>query len=130
MDGIQAEASEGGGAVLALDGRARVVEARWTGGLAVEAPLAPLDPGQPDRGVRVLDFEATLGGWSLRLQGPAGGSAVVRLHGEAPASAEGATLRNGGARTEATVSFPATGTGSFSTAEVRLHRTRPAVDSP
>ena len=109
---------------MVLDGRARVVEARWAGGLAVEAPLAPLDPGQPDRGVRVLDFEATPEGWRLVVEGPAGGSAAVRLHGETPASATGATLRKGGAGIEATVSFPASSAGPFTTAEVRLHRDR------
>jgi len=124
VDGTRAEAGEGSGAVVALDGRARVVEARWTGGLAVEAPLAPLDPGQGDRGVRVLDFEATPEGWRLVVEGPAGGSATVRLHGEAPASAQGASLRAEGARTEATVSFPPSAAGPFTTAEVRLHRVR------
>jgi glycogen debranching enzyme len=128
VDGTRAEAGEG--TVVALDGRSRVVEARWTGGLAVEAPLAPLDPGQSDRGVRVLDFETTPEGWRLVLEGPAGGSAAVRLHGEAPASAAGATLRAGRAWTEATVPFPASSGGLFSMAEVRLYRIRPAVDPP
>ena len=80
VDGTPSRGGEGGGAVVALDGRARVVEARWTGGLAVEAPLAPLEPGQPDRGVRVLDFEATPAGWRLLARG-----AGRRLGGRAPA---------------------------------------------
>jgi len=124
VDGSRAETGEGGGTVVALDGRARVVEARWTGGLAVEAPLAPLDPGQPDRGVRVLDFEATPLGWRLVVEGPAGASVAVRLHGETPASATGATLRKEGAGTEATVLLPPSSTGPFTTAEVLLYRGR------
>jgi hypothetical protein len=124
VDGMRVETGEGGGTVVALEGRARVVEARWAGGLAVEAPLAPLDPGQPDRGVRVLDFEATPVGWRMVVEGPAGGSAAVRLHGEAPASATGATLRKEGAGIEATVSFPASSAGPFTTTEVRLQRDR------
>jgi len=130
VDGTRAAAGEGGGTVVSLDRRARVVEARWTGGLAVESPLAPLEPGQADGGVRVLDFEATAEGWKLLLEGPAGGSAAARLYGEAPASAEGATLRAGGRVSEVAVSFPTTGAGPFSTVEVRLHRTRPALDTP
>ena len=124
VDGTRAEAGEGGGVVVALDGRARVVEARWTGGLAVEAPLAPLDPGQPDRGVRVLDFEATPEGWRLVLEGPAGGSAAVRLHGEAPASARARRCGQRARGPRPRCLFPASSAGLFSTAEVRLHRGR------
>jgi hypothetical protein len=106
------------------------VEARWTGGLAVLAPLASLEPGQPDRGVRVLDFEATTVGWKLRLEGPAGGSASVGLYGETPASAEGATLRAGGPGAQVTVSFPVSTDGLFSSAEVLLRRVRTAGATP
>jgi hypothetical protein len=130
VDGSRAETAEGGAAVVALDDRARVVEARWTGGLAVEAPLAPLDPGQPDRGVRVLDFEATPVGWRLVVEGPAGASVAVRLHGEAPASATGATLRKEGAGTEATVLLPRSSTGPFTRAEVLLYRGRRSPEAP
>ena len=130
VDGTRAEAAEEGGAVVALDGRARVVEARWTGGLAVEAPPASLEPGQPDRGVRVLDFEATPLGWRLVVEGPAGASVAVRLHGETPASATGATLRKEGAGTEATVLIPPSSAGPFTTAEVRLYRGRRSPEAP
>jgi hypothetical protein len=106
---------------VALAGAPRLLELRWRGGLDVEPPLAALEPGQGDRGVRVLDFAAEPGGWRLALEGPAGAAATLRLHGEAPSSAEGATLRAVGPVTEATVSFPAA-RGAFSRAEVRLWR--------
>jgi hypothetical protein len=116
-----ARASWGGGVEVDLGDAARVVEIRWTGGLAVEPPASALEPGQPDRGLRVLDFAADPAGWRLALEGPAGGSAVVRLHGEVPTSAEGATLRASGGVSEASVAFPRSG-GPFSRAEVLLRR--------
>ena len=122
VDGTRAEAGEGEGTVVALDGRARVVEARWTGGLAVEAPLAPLDPGQSDRGVRVLDFEATPEGWRLVRRG-----AGRRLGGRAPPR-RGPGFRRGrdaagrGRGDRGHGVLPGVERGLFSTAEVRLHR--------
>jgi hypothetical protein len=116
-----APTSWAGGVDVALGDAARVVELRWAGGLAVEPPASDLEPGQADRGLRVLDFAGEAGGWRLVVEGPAGGSAVVRLHGEVPASAEGATLRPSGGATEATVAFPHSG-GPFSRVEVRLSR--------
>ena len=111
----------GGGVEIALGDAPRVVEFRWKGGLAVEPPVSALEPGQPDQGVRVLDFAAEPGGWRLELEGPAGGSAVLRLHGEAPTSAEGATLRRAGTLTEAKAEFPSS-TAPFSRVQVRLRR--------
>jgi hypothetical protein len=122
LDGSPATAGPGGGVTVALAGRPRVVEVRWTGGLAVEPPVAALEPGQADRGVRVLAFDAARGGWTLALEGPAGGSATVRLHGEAPASAKGASLVRHGAVTEAVVGFPPSPTGAFSRVDVSLRR--------
>jgi len=61
------------------------------------------------------------GAWRLELEGPAGRSAVVRLHGERPRSADGAELRAAGPVTEASVTFPAS-SAAFSRAEVRLRR--------
>jgi glycogen debranching enzyme len=120
LDGVPRSWS-GEGLEVDLGDGPRVVEFRWKGGLAVEPPLAALEPGQVDRGVRVLDFAAEATGWRLALEGPAGRSAVVRLHGEAPASAEGATLRTVGRLTEATVAFPPS-SGPFSRAGIRLRR--------
>jgi glycogen debranching enzyme len=111
----------GGGVDVALGDAARVLELRWKGGLAVEPLLSGLEPGQLDEGVRVLDFAAEAGGWRLELEGPGGGSAVVRLRGEAPVSADGATLRTSGGLTEATIAFPRSA-GRFSRASVHLRR--------
>jgi glycogen debranching enzyme len=124
VDGSPAEARPGGGVRVALAGRARTVEARWTGGLDVEPALAPLDPGQPDRGVRVLDFVAEPEGIRLALEGEAATTGTIRLHGEPPSSAEGATLRAAGSTTEAIVSFPASAR-AFSRADVVLTLPRP-----
>jgi hypothetical protein len=120
LDGARASWRDHG-VEVALRGTPRVLELRWKGGLAVEPPLSALEPGQVDRGVRVLDFAAETTGWRLKLEGPAGGSAVVRLHGEAPSSAEGATLRTAGRLTEAKVDFPPSPL-PFSTAGVHLRR--------
>jgi glycogen debranching enzyme len=120
VDGARASWRDGG-VELALGEAARVVEVRWAGGLSVEPPVSALDPGQADRGVRVLDFAAEAAGWRLELEGPAGTSAVLRLHGEAPTSAEGATLRTTGRVTEARVGFAAS-TAAFTRSEVRLRR--------
>ena len=106
---------------VTLAGAPRILDLRWRGGLTVEPPLSALEPGQCDRGVRVLDFASDAAGWRLELEGPADTSAVVRLHGEAPSHAEGGTLRTVGSLTEATVAFPAS-SRPFSRAEVRLTR--------
>jgi hypothetical protein len=106
VDGAPAAAGREGGVLVALDGRPRRVEVRWSGGLEVEPPLVALEPGQPDRGVRVLDFAATTGGWRLSLEGPSGTTATVRLRGERPSSASGARLEDLGPVTEAEVAFP------------------------
>jgi hypothetical protein len=118
-----------GGLEMALDGRPRRVEVRWTGGLDIEPPLARLEPGQVDRGVRVLAFAAVPGGWRLSLEGPSGGTATVRFHGEGPLSAEGATLHSTGRVTEATITFPAS-ERPFARAEVALTRPRPRASLP
>jgi glycogen debranching enzyme len=107
---------------VALSGSQRVVELRWAGGLEVEPPLVALEPGQADQGVRVLAFAAEAGGWRIAVEGPSGSTATLRLRGEAPASAEGATLRRAAAGvTEATLALPPSA-GRFSRAEVRLFR--------
>jgi glycogen debranching enzyme len=123
-DGATVRAGEDGALAVRLDERSRVVEARWAGGLEVEPPVAALEPGQGDRGVRVLDFEATPGGFRLALEGPSATDATVRLWGERPAAAEGARLRAIGPVTEATVGFPPSG-GPFSRRDVALTVLRP-----
>jgi hypothetical protein len=117
------------GVWVPLGRRARTVEVRWAGGLDVEPAVAPLEPGQPDRGVRVLDFSAAPRGFRLSLEGAAATTGTIRLHGEAPLSAEGATLRTIGSATEVTVSFPASAR-AFSRADVVLTLPRPHASVP
>jgi len=124
VDGATVAAGPEGGVAVALDGPPRRVEVRWSGGLEVEPPLTALEPGQVDRGVRVLDFAATPGGWRLSLEGRSATTATIRLHGERPAAAEGATLREAGPVTEAAVAFPPS-VGPFSRASVALTLPRP-----
>jgi hypothetical protein len=79
--------------------------------------------------VRVLGFAAVPEGWRLAVEGPAGESATVRLHGASPLFAEGATLRSLGRVTEATVTFPAS-ERRFTRAEVALTLSRPRASFP
>jgi hypothetical protein len=124
VDGVAVRAGAEGALPVRLDERSRVVEVRWVGGLEVEPPVVALEPGQDDRGVRVLDFEATPGGFRLALEGPSATEATVRLWGERPAAAEGARLRAIGKMTEATVAFPPSA-GPFSRRQVVLTVPRP-----
>jgi glycogen debranching enzyme len=116
-------AAVSGGLDVPLRGRTRTVDVSWKGGLAVEPPTGRLEPGQTDRGPRVLDFRATPAGWTLVVEGPAGATAVFRLHGEAPRSAEGALLRPSGGATEVVVAFPP-GPGAYTRVEVVLRQSR------
>jgi hypothetical protein len=127
LDGSPAAARPG--VWVPLEGRARTVEVRWAGGLDVEPAVPSLEPGQPDRGVRVLDLSAAPGGFRLSLEGAAATTATIRLRGEAPLSAEGATLRAVGSTTEAIVSFPASAR-AFSKADVVLTLPRPHASVP
>ncbi|HKZ33585.1 MAG TPA: GH116 family glycosyl hydrolase [Vicinamibacteria bacterium] len=106
---------------VTLDGLPRVVDLRWEGGLELEAPQAALTPGQPDQGIRVLDFAALDGGFRLAVEGLSGSTATLRLHGERPAGADSGTLRAGAGVTELEVTFPTSG-ARFSRTEVRLRR--------
>ncbi len=58
------------------------VEANWQGGLSVEPPTVDLEPGQESRGLRVLDFRESNGGWKLLVEGHAGGQYELQLYGE------------------------------------------------
>ena len=129
VDGVPVPVPPSGVVEVALEGRPRAVEVRWTGGLDVEPPTVPLEPGQADRGVRVLAFASVADGWRLALEGPSGRSATVRLHGQAGLSAEGATLRSLGLVTEATVAFPVSDR-PFARAEVALTAPRPRASFP
>jgi glycogen debranching enzyme len=58
------------------------VEANWRGGLSVEPPTVDLEPGQESRGLRVLDFRESNGGWKLLVEGHAGEPYELQLYGE------------------------------------------------
>jgi hypothetical protein len=58
------------------------VEANWRGGLSVEPPTVDLEPGQESRGLRILDFRESNGGWLLLVEGHAGEQYELQLYGE------------------------------------------------
>ena len=121
VDGARVPRSRDGAVSLRLDGP-RLVEVRWTGGLSVEPPVADLQPGQADGGLRILAFAAVAEGWKLTVEGRSGTAAAVRLHGERPSHADGATLAAvGDAVTVATIALPASAQ-PFARAEVLLRR--------
>jgi hypothetical protein len=64
-----------------LSAGARTVEVTWRGGLTVAPPTADLTPGQESMGLRVLDLRRGGSGWTLELEGAAGRSYDVALHG-------------------------------------------------
>jgi glycogen debranching enzyme len=101
--------------------RARVVDVAWAGGVAVEPPAVDLQPGQADGGLRVLSFAASAEGWRLVVEGRSGTTATVRLHGQRPSGAAGATLTADDEATAASIAFPAS-PEPFTRAEVRLRR--------
>ena len=120
VDGASVTPRPDGVVPVPLAGPTRLVELHWSGGIAIEPPVADLVPGQADGGVRILAFEPTAQGWRLVVEGPSGTSTTVRLHGRA-ASATGATLRPSAGVTEAVILLPAAG-APFSRTEVRLRR--------
>ena len=70
----------------------RTAEIAWTGGLAVEPPKTTLRPGQGAHGLRVLDVHRTATDWTIAVEGLAGRSYELRLHGAPPAHVEGAEI--------------------------------------
>jgi hypothetical protein len=88
--------------------RPLTLEVTWTGGLEVEPPRVSLTPGQASSGIRVLDFGALRGGWTLVVEGLAGQRYEIALVGERLGGVEGAEVvrRDGDVNTIA-VTFPA-----------------------
>jgi hypothetical protein len=82
---------------------------RWTGGLAVVPPTVALEPGQPSRGIRVLDFTADASSreWQLTLEGEGGRTDSLDLYGEPVSAVEGArVVAREGARTTIAIRWP------------------------
>jgi hypothetical protein len=75
-----------------LDRRPVVAEIRWTGGLELAPPPLELEPGQSDRGIRVLSFRPVSGGWTVELEGQPGRDYALTLRGERVRSARGAEI--------------------------------------
>ena len=118
VDGRAIRTAADGSVPIRLDGRERVVEAEWSGGLAIEPPVVELVPGQSDAGVRVLAFEAAAGGWRLAVEGRSGTEIALRLHGRV-SRADGAALRPAAGATELVIALPKAD-AAFSRAEVQL----------
>jgi glycogen debranching enzyme len=72
-----------------LEGRPLVAEVLWEGGLELALPPVDLEPGQTDGGIRVMDFRAERGGWTLDLEGRTGREYALELHGARIGSARG-----------------------------------------
>jgi len=107
--------------VVPAGGPERASAVTWDGGLEVEPPAVTVRPGEETRGVRVLDFGGSSGGWRLSLEGPAGSVAEIGVLGEpvrvagvgnpasgtdAPGSATVAVRDPGTGRTKIRVQFP------------------------
>ena len=107
---------------VALGEGTRTVEVTWQGGLVPEAPVRDLEPGDTSRTLRILDFEAVAGGWDLRLEGLAGATYEVRLHGAPVTTASaGEILGRDGEVTRLRVTMPSGG-GPAGTLLVHLGR--------
>ena len=97
------------------------VDLEWTGGLLVEPPTMPLEPGQPSQGIRVLDFQYADGTWLLMVEGTSGRTYELGLHGEPFSRVTGAeVVSREAAVTTIGVMFP-DGTGR-GTREIRIFR--------
>ena len=93
---------------IPLGTRPQTLDVFWTGGLEVEPPHVDLVPGQTSHGLRVLDFRAAGGGWTLVVEGAAGRSYEVVLVGVPVGHADAASIvRHDGARTVLQVTFAA-----------------------
>jgi glycogen debranching enzyme len=68
------------------------IELHWDGGLYVEPPSVALQPGQASNGIRIVDFTFANDMWTLDVEGVAGRTYELRLHGEQFSRVEGASL--------------------------------------
>lgn len=62
----------------------------WEGGIAIDPPTVDLHPGDMSHGLRILDFVADGGGWTLEIEGEPGRAYEVALRGE-PVAVEAGT---------------------------------------
>lgn len=97
------------GFVVSVDRAVRTVEITWRGGLTVAPPIVALTPGQESEGLRVLDFQSAGETWSLDLEGAAGRTYEVTLHGvpvRPNLAGEVTVVRREAAQTTLAVRFP------------------------
>ena len=90
-----------------------VVTTTWRGGYAIEPPTTDLAIGQRSGGLRVLDVVAEGRAVRVDVEGVAGTTADLGVHGAEPAAVSGAgqvTWR--GNRGTVRVAFPASASGS------------------
>lgn len=99
------------------------VELEWTGGLAVEPWTMALEPGQQSQGLRILDYRYSKDRWILLVEGTAGHTYQLRLHGEEITRVDGAELvRREGAATTIAVTISTVRGRERGTAKITLHR--------
>ncbi|MBI2073625.1 MAG: hypothetical protein HYT81_11470 [Gemmatimonadetes bacterium] len=95
-------------ATIRVGAQPQKFEVTWTGGLEVEPPRVTLSPGQASHGVRVLDFHASAGGWTLLVEGLAARRYPLALVGERLGRVEGAeVMHRQGEMTTIAVVLPA-----------------------
>ena len=83
------------------------VTTTWRGGYGVEPPVSPLVVGQRSRGLRVLDVVAGDCTVRIELEGMAGTTAELIVHGARPASVDGGAILDWpGPRGRIAVTFP------------------------
>jgi len=97
------------------------VELRWAGGLVVEPPTVVLEPGQPSEGIRIIDYRFADDTWLLAVEGMAGRTYTLRLHGEEFSQVEGAaSVGHDGSVTTISVTIP--GGNQRGSQEIRISR--------
>lgn len=97
------------------------VELRWAGGLLVEPPTVVLEPGQPSEGIRIIDYRFEDDTWLLAVEGMAGRTYTLRLHGEEFSRVEGAaSVGRDGSVTTISVTIP--GGNQRGSQEIRISR--------
>jgi hypothetical protein len=72
--------------------QARTVVFTWEGGLEPEPILADLEPGQTDRGLRLLEWRPERDGWRAEVEGQAGRTYELAVRGERIAHVSGAEI--------------------------------------
>ena len=125
VDGRRVTAAEADGRAsvdVSLADGPRAVEITWQGGLAPEAPVRDLQPGDTSATLRILAFEAVADGWRASLEGLAGATYELHLHGSAVGGVTGGEVAGrDGEITHVRVTMPV-GAGPTSRLDLHLRR--------